>query len=174
MGDKIKQAIFSFNGVTICVACAGFLSAIVTMFVDITGLISVKWLVGTLWLSVTILVALLKQIHDLSAVTQPEPAFERPISYEHDLDAFIIRRNEHFLLNSIAGCYFSRNGVERLAFIGMVNHLQEQLMHIRIIWEDRDYDFPTSAESLNELKIRPAVPMAELQEYFSGEQRNNQ
>ncbi|EIF5991860.1 hypothetical protein H9I69_003974, partial [Escherichia coli] len=60
---------------------AGFLSALVTMFVNVQSELSVKWFIFLTWLSITIFILLIKRIDDLekeNGKSFPAP-YEKPI-----------------------------------------------------------------------------------------------
>lgn len=68
MMNEIKDRIFSFSGVSICVGAVGFLSGIVTIFIDVYADISVKWLLLSILLSIIVMLLLLKTVYDLTTL----------------------------------------------------------------------------------------------------------
>ncbi|XOO00615.1 hypothetical protein ACLB6C_04345 [Enterobacter hormaechei] len=81
MSVPIKDKLFSFSAIAIAVGAAGFVSAIVTMFVDTSQQYSVRVIIFLAWLFLSILVVLIKVINDLSniEITQPTSPREKPI-----------------------------------------------------------------------------------------------
>jgi len=163
MVAEIKERLFSFTGVSISVGVFGFLSSIVTIFVDVNKDISVKWLLLSILVSLILLTVLLKTIYDLSIKTIPQNYYESPIKYIQDEGVFIIRRNENFINNILVGCYAIRDEVDRLAYVGFVDHVQERLIQIKIRY---DYgilqNIPNTVEDLKNIVIRPVVPISAL------------
>ena len=161
MKDRIVSGIFSISGSSLLVGAAGFLSALVTMFVDVNATVSVKWLIFATLLGSTITLILLKIISDLSLEKKPPPPFEIPIKFIGGADGiFVIRRNENFLNSIIVGCYSQRDGVDKLAYLAVVHLVQEKMIQIKIrtdlgVFNGADL----SADDLKTIEIRPVVPV---------------
>ncbi|MEE4857093.1 hypothetical protein V2K27_04730 [Pseudomonas alliivorans] len=65
MLKDVNKAIFSWNGTATAIAVLGFLSSIVTNFVDTTLNISIRWLILAITLSLYAIIILLKVTHDV-------------------------------------------------------------------------------------------------------------
>ena len=78
---KIISAIFSFSGASILVGVAGFLSALVGMFVNTNDEISVKWFIFIIWMFLSFVILLFKLLYDASQVQDSNKYFEKPIKY---------------------------------------------------------------------------------------------
>lgn len=170
MKDRILSGIFSLSGLALMLAVAGFLSAIVTMFVDVSTVVPMRALLLAAFLSVSIIVVLLKIIHDLASTKVPPSPFEHPIKYIHDERIFVIRRNEHFLNHIVVGCYFNDDDVDRLAYLAVVHLMQEKVIQIKIhaalgVLKN----IPSTQSELRTLVIRPVVPMTAIELYQNGE-----
>jgi len=163
MVNEIKERFFSFSGASISVGVVGFLSGIVTIFINVNADISVKWLLLSILLSLIMVIVLLKTIYDLSNKEIRQNFYENPIKYIEDEGVFIIRRNDNFLNNILVGCYATRDEVDRLAYIGFVHLVQEKVVQIKI---RNDYgvlpNIPTTTEDLKNIVIRPVVPISAL------------
>jgi len=166
MKEKIFSGIFSLSGVSLMLAVAGFVSALVTMFVDVADRVSVKLLIFVILLSVSLLVILLKIVFDLTNEKRPAAPFEHPIMFLPDEKIFVIRRNENFVNSIIVGCYSHQDAVDRLAYIAFVHHVQDEVIQIKI---QRDLGIlraiPSSTNELRSLIIRPVVPVTALEQY---------
>lgn len=173
MQDKIKGAIFSLSGASIVIGVTGFLSAFVTLFVNINDQISIKWLLFSLLVSTSLIIIFLKIIYDLLSLSQPPQAFEVPINYVESEQVFVIRRNEYFQNSIVVGCYIQENSVDRLAYIGVVHLVQENIIQIKVE-VDRDVldEIPKTTEELKKLEIRPVVPVYALQDLGNTENNN--
>ena len=131
MKKKIQKAIFSLPGASIFIGVLGFLAGIVTLFFDVNSSISIKWLLATILLSVTFVIILLKFIYDLSSESASLSLFETPIKYVENGKVFVIRRNENFVNTIIVGCYVEQDEIERLAYLGGVYLVQDEMIQIK-------------------------------------------
>ena len=99
MLDEIRKRFFSIPGLFISLGVLGFLSGIVSLFVDINSQISVKWLLLTLLLLFSCCFILLKLVSDLWQTKSLSLATnqESPIQFRANDDMLIIRKNDNFL-----------------------------------------------------------------------------
>lgn len=164
MKDRVNKAIFSLTGISFAVAAAGFLSALVTMFVNTSDQVSIKWLLFTLWLSLTVLIILLKLVFDLSSEKKISLPYEIPIRYLPNDQILLIRRNEHFGNQIVVGCYSNVDDVERLLSLGAVHHVQDQFIQIKLLpASSPDETGVGSGTDLKTILVRPGVPLSALQ-----------
>jgi hypothetical protein len=163
MKDKILGTIFSLSGASLAIGATGFLSGIVTIFINVNEQISVKWLLFTVLTAVSIILILFKVIHDLSQESKPPSSFENPIKFLDDELIFIIKRNENFVNSIIVGCYFQQDEIDRLAYLAVVHLIQEKVIQIRVI---KDFsilkEIPTTQVELKNIFIRPVVPVTAI------------
>lgn len=170
MKERILHGIFSLSGLALTLAVAGFLSAVVTMFVDVAATVPMRALLFVVFVAMCLVVILLKVIHDLSAERKPDPAFERPIKYIPEERIFVIRRNEHFLNNIVVGCYSNLDDVDRLAYVAVVHLMQERVIQIKVHTDLGVLkNIPSTTTELQSLVIRPVVPFTALQQYQNSE-----
>jgi hypothetical protein len=173
MLTEIKKAVFSLSGLSIGLGALGFLSGLVQLFVDVSSAISIKWVLLMLLLSLSLVLILLKVIFDLHVQKNAQPNYESPIRFLDKDGILVIRKNEHFVNQIIVGCYYITDEVERLAYVGVVHHVQEKVIQIRII---RSF-LPTENGitppiNINHLIIRPVVPYSALERLGSLEQED--
>ena len=174
MKDRIIAVIFSLIGVSILIGVAGFLSAIVTMFVDMKAFISIKWIMAIFWISFTLVLILLKVIHDLIMESKAPAPYEHPIRYLSDEKILVIRRNENFVNSIVVGCYLQIEDVDRLAFIGAVHLVQDKVIQIKIYHDMKLLkDAPSIQEALKRIEIRPVVPLTAIQQLVNSETQND-
>jgi len=173
MKDRIINGIFSLSGASLAIGTAGFLSAIVTMFVDVADKVPIRLLLFSILIFTCLIVVLLKVIYDLSSERRPVPPFEHPIKFIPDEKLFIIRRNENFLNNIIVGCYSHQDDVDRLAYVAVVHLVQDKVIQIKI-YSDLGLlgSVPCTTSELQALIIRPVVPVTALQQYTNQENSN--
>lgn len=169
MKEKINEAIFSSSGASIAVGGAGFLSALVGMFLDTSIQVSVKWLLLIIWSCTTILIILLKIIFDLSSEKRPPAPFEVPIRYLDEDKLLLIRRNDNFTNQIVVGCYSSIDDIERLLFLGAVHHVQENFIQIRILHNPlNDSEINGKDLDIKRIIVRPVVPLSAIQDQIMG------
>lgn len=173
MRKRILETVFSFAGASLAIGATGFLSGLVTMFINVSEQVSVKWLLFVILLSLCWTLVLLKVIYDQATEAKPSPPFENPIKYVADERVFVIRRNDNFVNNIVVGCYSQRDGIDRLAYLAVVHVFQEKVIQIRIL---ADFgvlpSVPTAPDELKMLEIRPVVPITALQQYTRQEKPN--
>lgn len=157
----------TFNVISILVGVAGFLSAVVGMFVNVADQISVKWLLLALWLCITIVLMLFKIMHDLlNDNSSSIKSHESPIKFSQELNILIIRKNPFFPANSLVGCYWVEDEVETISFLGTVHHVQDDLIQIKLLKKlgSRDVSSVLTKAAMKKIIIRPAIPLAAISE----------
>jgi hypothetical protein len=166
MKEQIAKAIFSLAGASILIGVVGFMSGLVTIFVNVNEQLSVKWLLFSSLVSISLVLILLKVIYDLSQEIKPPPPYEHPIRYVSDEQVFIIRRNENFLNSIVVGCYAVTDEIDRLAYLGVVHLVQDKVIQIKV---RADYSvlpqIPSTQEELKNIVIRPVVPVTALEQF---------
>jgi len=159
MFDEIRKNFFSLSGLSITLGVIGFLSGIVQLFIDINTEISIKWLLLTILVLSSICFILLKIAFDFSQSRRFGTSQESPIKFIPQDNMLIIRKNENFLNNILVGCYMAKEGVEQLILIGVVHHVQERLIQIKIIKDFIGESMVSIVISkLNNIIIRPVIP----------------
>lgn len=149
---------------SLAVGAAGFLSALVTMFVNTADQVSIKWLLFVLWLFTTIVIILLKLIIDLSAEKKAAPPHEIPIRYLPEINGLLIKRNEHFSNQIVVGCYSFVDDVERLLALGEVHIFQEDFIQIKMLPSTSPEQVGVGASTdLKTIIIKPGVPFSAIQ-----------
>lgn len=164
MLTDVKKAIFSLSGLSIGLGVLGFLSGFVQLFIDVGSAVSIKWLLVTVLVGLSLALILLKLIFDLHLQKDAQPNHESPIRFLDKEGILVIRKNEHFVNQVIVGCYYTPDEVERLAYVGVVDHVQEHVIQIRIIQSF----LPTENEiapsvNINHLIVRPVIPYSALE-----------
>lgn len=165
MKDIILKT-FSSYGFPYTIAMVGFSSGIVTMFVNTADQLSVKWMIFSVLTFSTIILILFKIIFDLSQeIKNPKP-FEIPISYIPEKNMFIIRKNENFVNSTIVGCYLEQNYIEDLAYLGVIHHVQDNVIQIKIEMGFLDPEkFQLTTEIAKKIIIRPVIPIEALNKF---------
>lgn len=173
MINRASSVLFSLNGLSLMLGALGAISAFVSMFVDVTTAISVKWLLALVWCASSLMLVLLKVIFDLHHEKRAAPAFEVPIKYLADKQIFVIRRNENFLNNIVVGCYSQQDEIDTLICVGVVHIVQEKAIQIKLrsgFFESGSP--PTSQDDLLRLQLRPVVPIDALNSLLAESEQN--
>ncbi|MCL6353651.1 hypothetical protein [Pectobacterium polaris] len=133
MDNNVKDKLFSVTAIS--VGAAGFISAIVTMFVNTAESVSVKWIIFLCWVFITAFVVLMKIIIEQQKSNKPKPipSQEKPIRIDLDRDIIIIRKNNKFLNGIVVCCYCINDEIETLAYIAFVAHVQENFLQLKVL-----------------------------------------
>jgi hypothetical protein len=175
MKNRLFSGIWSLSGASLFIGVTGFISAIVSMFIDVNEQISVKWLILTFLISFSLILILLKVIFDLSNEKNPAPPFENPIMYAKDEQVFVIKRNDNFLNSILVGCYYQKNEneLDRLAYLAAVHIVQDKVIQIKILVDLEVIEtIPTSFDELKTIFVRPVIPVTALKHYYNMESIN--
>lgn len=148
--------------ISIAIGAAGFLSALVTMFINTATDISIKWLVFLCWIFATIAVVLLSIIMDMVKEREKTPSqlYEKPLRMNDDGSIIIIKKNDNFTNNIIVGCYLESDEIEKLACIAYVYHTQEKLVQLKI-WKNLLSESESKSleeKGVHNMIIRPNIP----------------
>lgn len=174
MKNKILGTMLSLSGASIAIGVIGFMSSIVTIFIDVNSQLSVKWLLFVILLFASLVLVLLKVIYDLSQESLPPPPFEVPIKYVAEEQVFVIRRNENFLNNIVVGCYAQQDEIDRLAYLGVVHLVQDRVIQIKIRADFQVLkEIPKTTDALKSIIVRPVVPVTAIQQFSKLESSND-
>lgn len=147
---------------SVAFGAAGFISAIVTMFVNTSNTLSVKWFIFLTWIFLTVIVVLIKVIIDTeNELSKKKPLpFERPLGLPDNDGILVIRKNEAFANNIIIGIYFVNEEIERPAFAAHVHHVQDKIIQIKIIkgFLPEDKMEILRQKGVSSLIVRPNIP----------------
>ncbi|MBE2983866.1 hypothetical protein CCAL9344_00680 [Campylobacter sp. RM9344] len=142
--DYFKKHIFSVS-----IATAGFLSSIVTLCIDINSVLSIKWLILVIFISIVIITLLVGYIHNCNQkYFLTYNMFEKlPLEdLKKELQGcFLFKNNSPIKLSYediIKVYYIDEYDVENFIGIGCIKHIQSDniIYHIKFYWlnEKRD------------------------------------
>lgn len=172
MAETLGSVIKGYS-ITTIIGVVGLLSSVVTLFVDTSAQVSVKWLLLVILISMYVVVILSRYAFLATRKGRPAPSYENPVRYAPELGVFVIKRNELFLSNILVGCYWQQDGLEQLAYVGVVHHVQELVIQIRVQLDLQVLSaVPTAPDELKMLEIRPVVPFAALQHLSNSRQES--
>ncbi|WP_152662883.1 hypothetical protein [Halomonas sp. HG01] len=174
MTSRILSSIFSFSGASVAIGVMGFMAGFVTLFVDVDSAVSIKWLLLIVLVFLSLILIFLTLIYDLHQEVDPLPTYETPVRYVSDENVFVIRKNDNFVNNIVVGCYVNKDGIDRLAYLGVVHLVQDKVIQIKIRYDfDVLEEIPSSNEDLKRIEVRPVVPVTALQGLMNMEAQND-
>ncbi len=174
MKARTLDAIFSMSGASIAIGVLGFIAGIASIFIDVSSTLSIKWFLLLLLIFGSLILILLKLIHDLVKEDTPPLPFEVPIRYVPQENVFVIRRNENFINNIIVGCYVQQDEIDRLAYLGVVHLVQDKVIQIKIRTDFQVLnEIPSSLDRLNTIIVRPVVPVTAFEQLSNLENTND-
>lgn len=137
--EYFKQHIFA-----VIIGVLGFLSAIVTIFVDVSESISVKWLIFTIFISLVMLVLfinfIIENIMNQSHNENINRFKLKALNQETERgEVFLNKSTVNFEYGDVVKIYYlDRNKVENFIGIGVVEYIQQEqnICHIDFIWKN--------------------------------------
>jgi len=154
MLKKLSHVVLNF-GFGIAIGAIGFISAFAGIFLDLTKPVSMTWLIGIAWISITAVIVLLKVIHD--GMTKPPSALveENVVSYDSATQVLMVRSNPNFTNQVLVAGYHIRGEIEELIFVGAVHHVQPMMVQLRILLSFKEFDV---VNNYRDVVVRPTVP----------------
>jgi hypothetical protein len=113
----------SEHGIYITIAVLGFISSIVTIFVNTNSSISVKWLLGAITISTMIIVFLLRVIVTVLERSQVWQTI-RVVRYQPETGALLIRANFELPMYSLLSIFVEVDGFETFFAVAYVENTQ--------------------------------------------------
>lgn len=135
MKERFFSAIFSLNGLAILIGVTGFVSSVVTLSVDLSQTLSIKWFFGLTVFYIFSISVLVKILYDNSFKMELMPFEEQVIKYQRtdNNEIFIIRRNDLFTEGCLVGIYNTQGDIFNFICYGVVNHIQPKIIQIKPI-----------------------------------------
>lgn len=159
------KKIFSFNVIAISIGVIGFLSSIITVFLlDPSSKISARWLVAAIWISLTIIIAIVKIAYDIVKENVSLP-YEIPFDFKYDsryiAPILLIRKNSVFVNSMYVTCYHTDNGFDNVAFVGVINNMTvDKCFQVELIKELNRHTYSELSDKvLKTYIIRPGLPI---------------
>jgi hypothetical protein len=131
VGDIVKK-VTTEHGAYIAIAVVGFVSAVAGLFMNVNGTMSIKWLIGVVWLSLTIILILARA---LTASMDRHILGEeiRVIKYFPAKGVLLVRSNFDLPVNAVLSIFVTNEGYEELYALGLVENVQgRQVASVRI------------------------------------------
>lgn len=160
--EMILKKILSENGLYISIAVLGVVGSVVTMFIDTNAVISVKWLLGTICLSLIVILILLRALIAFEE-QKGVPLSIRVIKYLPVEEIFLVRVNYDIAINTLMSIYLNVDGYEKLYGVGFIENVQNHdVSSLRVT--RRYIDIPNDFDIENNTVVKMTLPMTIFQE----------
>ena len=130
---KAKQ-LLSFTGVSLLIGIVGSISAYFGFFItDWSALVSIKWPVFIIYLSLTIILFLLKLLVDMNEEmkkSQPHTASIVRLIAEHN--TLLVSKNDFLGHLAMVSIFYNDDGYETEVCKGYVSSIQEKFIQIQL------------------------------------------
>lgn len=131
----ILSKVATEHGVYIFIAVVSVIGSLVGLFFDINGTVSVKWIIGTICLSLMIISILFRSLVAMGERNLPSESI-RVIKHFPEKNVLLIRTNFDLSVNSLLSIFVTNDGYEELYAYGYVENVQEKhVASLRIIRE---------------------------------------
>lgn len=135
VGDVVKK-VTTEHGAYIGIAVVGFVASIVGLFVNVNGTISIKWLIATVCISLTLIVILIRAL--VAAMDRNALADEiRVIRYVPAKGVLLVRSNFDLPVNAVLSIFLTNEGYEELYALGYVENVQAR--HVASVKITREF-----------------------------------
>ncbi len=121
---KIFEQVLWEKSLYIAIAVLGFISSLISLFIDINTTISIKWLLGYVWLSLTIGWILVEIIYVIATIRN-YPEETKVIHYIQEKQLIILKTTLSLSYQSLLSIYKNEKGYEELIAVGYVLNIQE-------------------------------------------------
>jgi len=147
--EKIKQ-ILTFNGIALIVGVLGSLASIMTVFVTKWNTeINLKWLVFTIFISLAIVLFLIKLVYDLIKETEIKRTnTASAIRYISESKTLIVTKNEFLGYSAMVSIFYKDENYEIEFGKGYVESFPDNFVQIKVL--DISTDFVTRYENILE------------------------
>lgn len=145
--QKINK-ILSFNGVSLIIGILGSLASILTVFItkwDV--IISLKWLVFVLFLTLTLSLLFIKLVYELNEEIKIKRITKFPVlRYIPDSKIFLTQPNDALGYSAMVSIFYLDDSYEVELGKGYVNNIQDNFIQIKIL--DLSSEFKTGHEDI--------------------------
>lgn len=131
VADIVKK-VTTEHGLYVAIAVVGFVSGVVGLFINVNGTISIKWLIGGVCVSLTVILILVRA---LTASMDRDILGEeiRVIKYVPTKGVLLVRSNFDLPVNAALSIFVTNEGYEELYALGLVENVQgRQVASVRI------------------------------------------
>jgi hypothetical protein len=159
---QIVVRITSEHGAYILIAVIGFMASVVTLFVDVKDMISIKWLIAVACISLTVIILLFRIIIAFGERHASQEGI-RVVKYFPSKRVLLIRAGFDLPVHSLLSIFIKSEGYEELYAVGYVENVQDkQVASLRIIQEY--IELPSGADLATTATIKTTLPYRIFQE----------
>lgn len=156
----ISKKITTEKGMYILIAVVGFISSIVTLFIDIKDSVSIRWLVLLVCLFLTISIILVRIIIEIAQSKRIIDSI-KIVRYYNNRDLFLVKANFPVPFNSLLSIYIQMDGYEELYGIGYVENVQENdLLSVKVV--KKFTEIQENQDFLKQTIIKTSLPYNRL------------
>lgn len=140
--EKIKNVMFSFNGISLIIGIVGGVFGMISPFITNWNLsVNLKWFVGIILFSISIFFILLKVIVDiLNDHKNKNSLYTKVISYIPQTKTFLTEMNEMLGHGAMVSIVYVDNNYEVEFGKAYVNNIQENFLQIKLIELDNNFE----------------------------------
>lgn len=156
MKDIIHKTL-TFNGVSLFIGIVGGIFGIVSIFIDWSAVVSVKWLVSLIVIFVFIVLILVKIINDAAVRLRGTNSSKfEVIKIINGGQLILINNHPTLLPNVIVSLYYIENGCEIYFGQAYISHIQDEFTQVRILEIDQYFQdtFPEEVKLYSEGDLR--------------------
>ncbi|MFR9534836.1 MAG: hypothetical protein SNG27_01680 [Rikenellaceae bacterium] len=139
MKDVISR-VLSFNGISLLIGIIGGIFGVVSIFIDWTALVSIKWLIAAIVIFVFVVLILVKIINDAGAKLKTHSSGKFKVISIINNGEIVLTENSPLLPhNTMVSIYFIDNICEVFVGSAYVYHVQDEYTQIKIKMIDEEF-----------------------------------
>jgi len=157
---KLSKKVTSEKGGYILIAVIGFVSSIVTLFIDVNQSISIKWFILLVCLFATVAIIFIRIIIEIASAKKLDSTIN-VVKYYQDRDVFLIKSTIPIPFNTLLSIYIQMDDYEDLYALGYVQNVQEnKLVSVKVI--KKFIDEPQPHDLLERSIVKTSLPYNRL------------
>lgn len=157
---KLSKKVTSEKGGYILIAVIGFVSSIVTLFIDVNETISIKWIILLVCIFATFTIIFIRIIIAIASAKRIDASINI-VKYYQDREVFLIKTNVPIPINALLSIYIQMDDYEDLYALGYVENVQEnKLVSVKVI--KKFIDEPQPQDLLEKSVVKTSLPYNRL------------
>lgn len=157
---KLSKKVTSEKGGYILIAVIGFVSSIVTLFIDVNQSTSVRWIIFLVCLFATVTIIFIRIIIEIASAKRIDSSINI-VKYYQDREVFLIKTNVPISFNTLLSIYVQKDDYEDLYALGYVQNVQEnKLVSVKVI--KKFIEEPQPQDLLERSIIKTSLPYNRL------------
>ena len=155
--EKLKN-LFSFNGISLLIGILGSLASILTMFISKwDSQISLKWIVFVIFISLTVVIILIKLLFDLVCEIKKEQInIVKAVRYIPENKTLLVEKNNILGYYAMVSIFYLDENYEVELGKGFVKNIQEKFSQIQVLEFSQEFirDYQESLMKIESNEIR--------------------